>query len=381
MESSSALDALESAAATWLLREESEEWSPAQQQELEAWLAASPGNRVCYIRLKSAWRNADRLKSIATGIPKGAVPAPNVLTRTPYFALKRVGAHSEIEPAAVVADRAATPIRHRARWLASAASVVVVAGLAFLAYASGLFDPGVRFTTPVGGLSTVPAEDGSVITLNTNTAIRVRMSDTERRVDLDRGEAFFEVAHDTRRPFAVYANDRRVVAVGTKFAVRIKSAANPNLRVAVTEGVVRLEPDGGTRAALVGETVRSQETPGRSLLEAGAVADITEDGVHLGASALPEAEEALSWRNGYVVLRKTPLAEAIAELNRYNKRQLVIADSALSAIVIGGNFRTNNLDGFLRLLEQGFDVQSESLGNEIRLSRKRDRGSATIDPR
>src|SRR6202040_1387699 len=97
---------------------------------------------------------------------------------------------------------------------------------------------GTSYRTAIGGIAAISMKDGSTVTLNTNSEIRVALNETERRVDLERGEAFFEVAKDHNRPFIVRVGDQRVIAVGTKFSVR----REPNhVRVVVTEGRVRLE--------------------------------------------------------------------------------------------------------------------------------------------
>src|SRR3981189_822736 len=79
---------------------------------------------------------------------------------------------------------------------------------------------GTSYRTAIGGIAAISMKDGSTVTLNTNSDIRVALSETERRVDLEKGEAFFEVAKDPNRPFVVRVGDQRVIAVGTKFSVR-----------------------------------------------------------------------------------------------------------------------------------------------------------------
>lgn len=85
---------------------------------------------------------------------------------------------------------------------------------------------------------------------------------------------------------------------------------------------------------------------------------------------MPEAERTLSWRTGHILLRKTRLADAVAEFNRYNLRQIVIEDPALERIEVGGNFESANVDGFVRLLQAGFPIRAEERGARITLSRR-----------
>jgi transmembrane sensor len=247
----------------------------------------------------------------------------------------------------------------RPRYAATVAAILVIGvGLAMLG--AHLFAGHRTFETAVGGLATVPTEDGSVITLNTDTRIDVRMDAKARRIALQRGEAFFEVAKDGARPFVVEVGDHTVIAVGTKFSVRMVAGA---VQVAVTEGKVRVE----SRRGVFEHSATLAAFPA---LSAGMTATVGRDEVSVAEEATADIEQMLSWRSGYVVLTNTPLVAAAAEFNRYNTRRLIIADPALEAITVGGNFRSNNVDGFVRLLERGFGIDADVQGNQILLRRR-----------
>jgi transmembrane sensor len=116
--------------------------------------------------------------------------------------------------------------------------------------------------------------------------------------------------------------------------------------------VVRLEPAlGGSRPS--------------ALLPAGSVALVGDDGVLVRSMSPADADHLLEWRDGLLSFRDTPLAEAAAEFNRYNMRKLVVGDAGAGALRIGGSFRWDNLDGFVRLLEAGFPVRVETDGDRI----------------
>jgi transmembrane sensor len=383
------VEEIENAAAQWLLRRDAADWTPEHQAELDQWLQGSPSHRVAYIRLQSVWKNTPRLKSVAAGLPTG-IPAPGLIERSPFFALKAL---PDDNPEDLENPDTGT-VQRKTRPYALAASIL----LGFLTAASAYYlrPTGTTYTTPIGGMTTVPTKDGSTITLNTASQIRVQLTETERRIDLSRGEAFFEVAHDPTRPFIVNAGNNHITAIGTKFSVLLAKGNPEKVRVIVTEGTVRLEegaasavPVSGLISGLIG---RGNHHPGKSaitpeinpdtgivlqkgsdqiFLPAGTIALASGTGVQIHHEPLPEVEQALSWRTGYVVLTKTPLADAVREFNRYNTRQLILdTDPALQEITIGGNFRTNNLDGFLRLLEQGFNIQATADGDRIVLHRK-----------
>jgi transmembrane sensor len=197
--------------------------------------------------------------------------------------------------------------------------------------------------------------DGSMITLNTYSQVRVEVSEAERRVNLDRGEAFFEVAHDVRRPFIVHAGDKLVTAVGTNFSVSRDS--HDAVRVVVSEGKVRVDE------------VRSLH-PHSAQVSAGSVALAGSGSIAVEERSMPQVAELLSWRAGFIVFHETTLAEAVAEFNRYNTTQVELQDPALAQLRISGNFRATNIDSFTQLLEGGYLVSVERQDGRIVLSRR-----------
>jgi transmembrane sensor len=227
------------------------------------------------------------------------------------------------------------------RMYALAASVLLAVVLGAAIY--WMAPSGRVYETEVGGISTVPMADGSKVTLNTDSKVRVAVTVKERHVELAQGEAFFEVAHDGSRPFVVQAGKKRVIAVGTKFSVR---RDDDEVRVVVTEGKVRMEND-----------TQSETTDAGGLyLEAGAVAVASGAGVLVEKRAPSAAEERLGWRNGVLIFRNDSLADAIAEFNRYNTRKIVIDDPSVRTLRIEGSFRPANIDAFARILEQVYSL-------------------------
>lgn len=353
------VELIEKTAAAWLLKRESAEWSTTDEAALEQWLQASTSHRVSFIRLRSVWQEAGRLKVVSAAFAAGHVPPRGAIRRAPFFAMKRRRASADDAVldsiGADASDSGARAPARRIRYYGLAASIVIALA-AFTVVALNMW-PMSRpsYSTAVGGLATVPLDDGSKITLNTASEIQLEMSDRERRVELVRGEAFFDVATDPARPFVVYANDKRVIAVGTQFAVRMKPEG---LQVVVAEGRVRVD-----KATVIGDPEPLAE------LVAGNVAMADRSMVRVQVQPMAEVEQALSWRAGYVVLSRTSLDDAVAEFNRYNRRQLVVDDPALAEIQVGGNFKADNIDGFVRLLEEGFHIRAEEHDNRIVLTR------------
>lgn len=311
----------EHAAAAWIARRDAGPWTEEDSAAFDAWLAQSAGHRAAYFRFNAAWQETGRLRALISA-PAAAAWKPH----RRFFT------------------------RRTFQFAAAATLLLAVGSAAFLL--RDAFGHRSRYSTVVGGLAAVPLADGSKVTLNTDSELRIVLTATERRIDLDRGEAFFEVARDPSRPFVVIAADKRIVAIGTAFSVRHEGQ---NVRVAVAEGEVRLEAPG--------------KTPPVSL-PAGSVVRTRREDILVQTRPLPEIEQTLSWRSGLLTFRDTPLADAVAELNRYNARRIVIADPSIAAIGIGGIFRSTNLDPFVNLLEQGFPIRATPDGDRIVLTAK-----------
>lgn len=326
---------IDTAAGDWFTRRHGDEWTPEVQSQLEHWLSESPLHRVAYLRIEHAWERAERLKVLATGAAH-SIPPPGQWARSPFFGFRGVRSS-----------------RRRRSWTQVTARTLA-ASLAAAACLIGVWvfvSRGPVYRTPVGGLEKLSLADGSTLTLNTDSKIRLEFSDQERRLQLLRGEAFFDVAKDPIRPFIVEAGSRHVVAVGTQFSVR-REDDEGDIEVVVTEGVVRI--DGAPGSARV--------------LPAGTIAHANAASVLLQKTAAPAAQEALSWRQGVLVFHDLTLAQAAAEFNRYNARQIVVDDPAIAALTIAGSFRANNVEAFVRLLEKGYPVRAQVEGDRVLLT-------------
>ena len=354
---------IELTAADWLARRESGDWSADDGARLEAWLAAATAHRVAFLRLEAAWVESGRLQALAAGRAASGPPPRGAWASGPGAKTPdRIAAGTDddddladrIGPLDALVFGSRRPEKPRRRWAgaALAATVLVCGALAAWGWNTYAAVETASYASAAGQLRELRLSDGSRATLSGDSRIDVAMSRGERRIVLARGEAFFEAAKDRQRPFVVDADARRVVAVGTRFAVR---RDGPDLHVVVTEGVVRLES----------ESSQGQPPAPTALLPAGSSAHATRSGVLVRAGTVAEAERALDWRSGFLYFDDTPLAEAAAEFNRYSGRTVLMGDDATAALRIGGNFRWSNVDGFVRLLEQGFDVRAERRGEII----------------
>jgi transmembrane sensor len=347
-------EAAEQTAADWITRQQGGEWTADDQCAFDAWIATSTAHRIAYVRLHAMWNEAGRLKAIAAGVPAGVLPARGAWGARSGGALsvsRQAVVPVEPEIAAKTAALQVDAEREARkgggfiwrRWAIAATVLVCAICVGYLATSDGLSRD--RYVTQVGAIERISLKDGSNVTLNTDTRIRVAYEDEERRIELERGEAFFQVRKDLARPFVVKVGNRRVIAVGTQFSVR---RSDGDILVAVTEGKVRVESD---------SRVPGPEAAGSGvLLPAGSVAQTKESEVMVKDRAASEVEQTLSWRSGYVAFRETALADAVAEFNRYNTRKIVIEDPAIAAIHVGGKFKATNTEAFLWMLEDGFPI-------------------------
>lgn len=315
---------IEAEAANWLIRLEGKS-SPETRSDFDAWLAADPRNHASFIRLEKTWSRADILRKLRP--LDGAVDEE---------VLDKFGIHTPLPD---------IPKQRKTPWLAIAASVLVVtlsAAIWMFVARSGWQ----VYATEFGGFQRVALADGSTAMLNTDTRIRVRMTSARREIVLDRGEALFTVAHDTHRPFDVSAGDTVVRAVGTAFAVRLKD--QKQVDVIVTEGRVAIDPPDDSFDSQLPQAVA---IPALSTLAAGETVSVKAHRMRVQKIANDDLTRKLAWTQGRIWFDRATLAEAIAEFNRYNRRQLVIDDPAVAGLHIGGVFDSTDLDSFVAALQ------------------------------
>lgn len=265
----------------------------------------------------------------------------------------RLAGDPELDALSVQALCATDPRRRRPRWRMPLAMAAAVAACALaLGFALGVFErmsPPVVYATGPGERETVRLEDGSQLLLNIDTAVAVRMTRRGRSIVLARGEAVFGVAHDPERPFRVEAGDGTVTALGTRFQVRRDPA---RVTVTLLEGRVALErPDSGERRQLV---------PGDQAVYG--------DGAPV-ALRMVDTEVSSSWTRGRLLFRATPLAEVVAEVNRYAATPLRLADPALGALPVSGTFPMGDSESVALALRALLPVRIEQGEGRIDLHR------------
>jgi len=202
------------------------------------------------------------------------------------------------------------------------------------------------YQTAVGERTAVTLSDGSVVTLNTRSRLVVNYTPTHRDVTLVAGQAMFNVAHNTARPFVVTAGSRQVTAVGTAFDVRLD---RKQVKVTLIEGKVRVEP---ARSSIWRVAPLAPKT-----LVAGEEL-VASNGSPMVTVAPANIPVETSWRQGVVVFNDTPLVDAVAEINRYSPDPISVGDDALGQLRINGRFRTNEPLAFVNAVVAYFPIEA-----------------------
>jgi transmembrane sensor len=301
-------------AAVWVARLHGPDRSVAMERECLAWQARSAEHREAFERCTETWQDVPRV-SLANAYA-GAAPVGGSLDRS----------------------------RRSFRWIATAAVAVVVAGTALLVQPWRGDDV---YSTGVGEQHQVLLDDGTRMSLNTDTRVRVDLGSDRRDVLVVRGEALFEVGKDPKRPFVVRAADSEVEALGTTFAVRFTpddARTGQTLSVTLIEGQVAVRPvarGGGTGGPAPGQAMSLQAGERvRFIASAVAVAPRVDR---------PNIDAVMAWKRSEAVFDDVALADAVAEMNRYTRTPIVLLDApALAGLRISGLYRTSDSAGFAR---------------------------------
>jgi transmembrane sensor len=300
-------------AARWFARQRARATSRTEQAAFRAWLEAAPENGEAYRQLSELWDFAEKVRA-----------EPGMLTARER-ALARYPA-SQNRP----------PILRIAFWAAAAA--VVAGAAAALVLVVQRSAPIQMFRTGVGQTANVGLVDGSRLTLDTDTVVRVRLTAYNRMIYLERGRAYFKVAKDQSRPFIVNAAGHSVRATGTAFEV---TAEPQRFEVLLVEGHVRVST----------LSIGPSENGAKSIytdLEPGTRLSVT--GSRTWTLTKVDSSRELAWIEGELRFDNKPLGEIVAEMNRYSHRKIVIDDPAIANRLLYGAFMAGDVDQFVHAL-------------------------------
>lgn len=315
-------------AAAWLARLQRDDVAADDAAEFDAWLAASPEHAPAYRSALMVWHAYETsARAVLTELEPDTAPS-NVRP------LRRPGVVRRVW---IVGGGAA---------LAAALALAVAPGLVMESAATQ------TFATGKGQHRHVVLADGSSIDLNAESRLTVTLAKAERKVVLGEGEAIFDVAHDTARPFTVAAGDHLVRVVGTQFDVRNRSG---DLTVTVARGKVQVRP----MDAPAGSGVFL--TPGERLAVAAGGPEVLK---------AVDPQETFSWRSGRMVYRDQPLSEVVADLNRQFTTQIEIGDPSLASLPITGVIVLDDPHAVTQRLSLMLPVRSVPSDGGLKLLRK-----------
>jgi transmembrane sensor len=307
---------IEAAAADWVALSRSGQMTPDDARALDAWIAADPAHGAALQSMQETWRTFGELED-----------DPAVL-EVREWALRSYNHAARFRIAAGIAACAVLAGGWASWW------VMTPAPLPEEVVAAATEAPEQAFRTGVGQTTTATLFDGSVVTLDTNSALTASEVGGIRLIELKKGRAFFKVAKDPSRPFKVLAAGKTVTATGTAFSVRADRAL---YQVTLVEGSVTVEsPRGrflpGKAADLKpGQTLKAEDEGGWRVAKVDAAADT-------------------SWRSGRLTFDDKPLEEAAAEMNRYSRKKVVVAPS-IAATPILGVFPAGDVEAFAHAAE------------------------------
>jgi transmembrane sensor len=311
-------------AADWFARLNRRDVSSADMEAFRLWRKA-PGHKEAYDAVDAFWRKSQALQDD----PDMKAALADAVARTSPSAPPR------------------RPMR-LGYGLAFGVLLLAAAGGGYALWAPA------TYATAVGEQRTVRLADGSTLTLDTGSKALVRLGKARREIELVRGQAMFEVAHDAARPFTVTAGETAVTALGTRFDVRRDGAG---ATVTLVKGSVEVrEGDGATPRVW-------RLSPGQMVRTTAPAPQP----VKIDAAA------ATSWTTGRLEFHDVALGAAVAEFNRYERRRIELAQGPWTQDRVSGVFDVDDTETFVRSIAELHDLQvSHPSKSVIRLARAGD---------
>jgi transmembrane sensor len=311
-------DEIRALAAAWLARIRADNVRPADRTGFQTWLDEDERHREAFTAVAAMWETTGSLDR-----------------------------HGDFHAKA------------RPRRTALAARGAAVAAMLVLALTGAIFfarpeAPPATHVTGIGEQLRIPLPDGSTAMLDTGTTLRVAFSRSARVVELIQGRAFLDVAHDPAHPFIVRAGSREVIALGTSFNVEHSGQA---MQVVLINGRVVVHQSDGARLA-----------PDVELRMPGEFANLSASGEMRRGQANLERETA--WQIGKIVFDDEPLSSAVAQMNRYSLRPIVLADESVGALRISGIYNIGNVDAFATSVSVLWPVEVTYQGEQVVLAPK-----------
>ena len=351
-------------AAAWFVRIETGSLRDDEVAELRAWVQQSAFHRDYLLEIARNWDDMAGLTELSKFFP---LPEDELL-KDSLHAFRpgwRQRLSTQLFPSLAIAV---------------AATVCLAIALLLLLQTSIFENYGPQtYKTALGEQRRIHLDDGSVVTLNTNSELAIDFSKTRRAVKLIRGEANFQVAKNPERPFGVYAGSGMVWAVGTAFNVRHSVSG---VDVIVTEGSVKVFSNIGAEKSselsidnareaeprITGERTSAGTGREEALLIAGEVVRYSKVIESLDAVQQEDIKRKLAWQEGALIFKGESLAQAVAEISRYTDRRIIITDPFLAGLRVGGHYKTGDIEALFASLGQGLQINVDYSDDRILLS-------------
>jgi transmembrane sensor len=321
-------------ASEWIARLNADDVSDDDRARFESWRTSHQLHARVYEELATTWRSFTAAGPLVRAVSFGQSMNEATAVRAPQRRWAMVAA------------------------AATAAMIMVLVGRWYFVH----FAPETMFQTAIGEHATISLPDGSTLELNTNSLARLEYSARARVVRLERGQAHFQVAHDTQRPFWVVVGDSWVRAVGTAFDVHRRAT---DVLVTVSEGTVKVG---------LGDVLDSHARPRQRLdqipayaLNAGQQGDVQGKSIEVRSLSADELSRSIAWRSGMIYFEDEPLHEVIDEVSRYTELALIVDDEDLRGLRVGGTFQASarGAESFLTMLKDGFGLRIRREPNQV----------------
>jgi transmembrane sensor len=330
---------IDQAASDWTARLDRGPLSPEGEKAFQAWLSADPRSKGALLRARALAMMSESAQALGSSFDPIAFEEPK---RSLLAGVSR---------------------RQALTWTGGGAAAASLAALGV-----GLPAAGAVISTERGEIRLAPLKDGSTVLLNTETKIRIKYGKGERLVTLLKGEAYFSVARDEKRPFVVEVNGRRLSTVQAGFRVR-KLGRDP-VDVLVNQGRVDVAAPYPTASA----SVLALRDNTRLILSDPADARTAVE--HSQAITPETVTRELAWREGKLAFEGETLKQAADTFARYSGTRIQIRDADLAREPVTGLFAANDPVGFSRAIARVFDAKLEQDGDDVVLTRGAAQGSA-----
>lgn len=347
-------------AAEWFVEWREAPPSKAGKARFAEWLAESPVHVEEYLAIAQIY-------GALPNVDPGSVSDVDAFVDDTVVALH--GSAAAVERVGDPAPTGGVPRNSRpwVGWSLTAGVLVAVVSAGFL-YIGTIGNGTTEYTTGLGEQRSILLDDGSMVSLNTESGMAVAYTETERRITLTYGEALFDVEEDKTRPFWVETGTALIRVTGTQFNVY---AQDGSTAVTVIEGTVEVArrvlpaaraiewPDSGSQGAASADKIAELTVGDQAVVKSGSIV--------IAATKIENLEPVTAWTDRRLVFSETPLSEIVTEFNRYNHQRLILDDATVATLEVSGVFSTHDPESLILFLERIADVDVEHSpdGSEI----------------